>query len=301
MLDANDQLRAAPEFGAITLTSRNGASAKLRDLGTVVNSVEDVKQGAWVGRHQAVMIDVHKRVGYNLNATVEKVKARLPALQRDLPALVHLVLLGDRTQAIRASVRDVLVTLGISCLLVVIVVYAFLRSLRATLIPAVAIPLSLLGTMAAMYAIGYSLDNVSLMALTVSVGFVVDDAIVMLENIMRHIEEGEDPRTAALRGSGEIRFTIVSMTVSLVAVFIPLIFMGGVVVRLFHAFAKTEAIAILLSGAVSLTLIPGLCAQLLARESGAKESALKRRAAMWVDRVLDGYAKALPLGPRDPV
>jgi hydrophobe/amphiphile efflux-1 (HAE1) family protein len=293
LLDSNDQLSEAKEFGAITLTSRSGASTKLRDLGTIVDSVEDVKQGAWVGHHQAVMIDVHKQVGYNLNATVARVKARLPALQRDLPASVHLVLLGDRTQAIRASVRDVLVTLGISCLLVVIVVYAFLRSLRATLIPAVAIPLSLLGTMAAMYAIGYSLDNVSLMALTVSVGFVVDDAIVMLENIMRHIEQGEDPRAAALRGSGEIGFTIVSMTVSLIAVFIPLIFMGGVVGRLFHEFANTAAIAILLSGVVSLTLTPVLCARLLVKERDRKESALKRRAALWFDRVIHGYARGL--------
>jgi len=293
MLYTNDQLRDATEFGAITLTSRNGASVKLRDLGTIVNSVEDVKQGAWVGHHQAVMIDVHKQIGYNLNATVEKVKARLPALQRDLPASVHLVLLGDRTQAIRASVRDVLVTLLISCLLVVIVVYGFLRSLRATLIPAVAIPLSLLGTMAAMYAIGYSLDNVSLMALTVSVGFVVDDAIVMLENIMRHIEEGEEPRIAALRGSGEIGFTIVSMTLSLIAVFIPLIFMGGVVGRLFHEFANTAAIAIFLSGVVSLTLTPMLCARLLVRERDRKQSAIKMRAALWFDRVIHGYAKGL--------
>ena len=292
-LDTNDQLSSAAEFGAITIAARNGALVRIADVGNVLNSVEDIKQGAWVGHHQAVMIDVHKQVGFNLNATVAKVRALLPTLQRNLPASVHLVLLGDRTQAIRASVRDVLVTLVISCLLVVLVVYAFLGTLRATLIPAIAIPISILGTMAAMYAIGYTLDNVSLMALTVSVGFVVDDAIVMLENIMRHIEAGETPEVAALRGADEIGFTIVSMTVSLVAVFIPLIFMGGVVGRLFHEFANTAAIAILLSGVVSLTLTPVLCARLLTRARASKESVFAHHAGVWLQRFVKWYGEAL--------
>src|ERR1700682_5932022 len=277
-LDANDQLTNAAEFSAITLNARNGSVVRIGDVGNVVNGVEDVKVGAWVQHHQAVMIDVHKQIGFNLNETVARVRALLPTLQKDLPASVHLILLGDRTQAIRASVKDVFRTLLISCLLVVIVVFVFLRNVYATLIPAIAIPLSLLGTMAAMYAIGYTLDNVSLMALTVSVGFVVDDAIVMMENITRHVEEGEDPTKAALAGSGEIGFTIVSMTLSLIAVFIPLIFMGGVVGRLFHEFANTAAIAIFLSGVVSLTLTPVLCSLLLKRRAAAKESALSKRA-----------------------
>ncbi|MFZ3321513.1 MAG: efflux RND transporter permease subunit [Usitatibacter sp.] len=292
-LDANDQLVEAAQFRAITLATHNGSVVRIGDIGTVIDGVEDVKQGAWVKGHQAVMIDVHKQVGYNLNETVQRVRALLPTLQRDLPASAHLLLLGDRTQAIRASVKDVFRTLLISCALVVMVVFGFLRTLRATFIPAVAIPLSLLGTMAAMYIIGYTLDNVSLMALTISVGFVVDDAIVMLENITRHVEEGEDPVTAAMKGSGEIGFTIVSMTISLVAVFIPLIFMGGVVGRLFHEFANTAAIAILFSGIVSLTLTPVLCAKLLRRESARRPSALQVRAAAWYDRIHDAYGRGL--------
>jgi hydrophobe/amphiphile efflux-1 (HAE1) family protein len=292
-LDANDQLSDAADYGALSLVNQRGAAVHLRDLGTVVNSVEDVKQSAWIGSHQAVMIDVHKQVGYNLNATVAKVKERLPALQRELPASLHLVLLQDRTQTIRASVRDVLLTLLLSCLLVVLVVFAFLRTLAATLIPATAIPLSLFGTMAMLYVLGYTLDNVSLMALTVSVGFVVDDAIVMVENITRHVEGGEAPQEAALRGSREIGFTILSMTISLIAVFIPLLFMGGVVGRLFHEFAYTAAIAIVLSGIVSLTLTPVLCAQVLGRRTEQRKGRFSQRAEVLFDRMLESYAKGL--------
>ena len=292
-LDANDQLGSAADYGALSLVNARGASITLSDLGTVVDSVEDVKQSAWLGTHHAVMIDVHKQVGYNLNATVTKVREMLPALQQQLPAAVHMVLLQDRTQTIRASVRDVLLTLLLSCALVVLVVYAFLRTVAATVIPAVAIPLSLLGTMALLYVFGYTLDNVSLMALTVSVGFVVDDAIVMLENIMRHIESGETPYEAAVRGSREIGFTIVSMTVSLVAVFIPLLFMGGVVGRLFHEFAYTAAIAILLSGIVSLTLTPVLCAQFLGRHTERRKGRVAAWAETFFERMLETYARGL--------
>ena len=292
-LDANDQLSDAADYGALSLTNARGAALHLRDLGTVVNSVEDVRQSAWLGSHQAVMIDVHKQVGYNLNETVTRVKEMLPSLQQQLPASVHLVLLQDRTQTIRASVRDVLLTLLLSCVLVVLVVYAFLRTVGATLIPAVAIPLSLFGTMALLYVLGYTLDNVSLMALTVSVGFVVDDAIVMLENITRHVEAGESPQEAALRGSREIGFTILSMTISLVAVFIPLLFMGGVVGRLFHEFAYTAAIAIVLSGIVSLTLTPVLCAQVLGRRATHTPGRISRWAERVFDRMVENYAQGL--------
>src|SRR6267154_2050466 len=243
-LDTNDQLAHAAEYSDLIIQSHNGVVTRLRDVATVVDSVEDVKQTAWVGTHHCVIVDVHKQVGFNVNATVQRVKALLPRLQRDLPASVHMTLLADRTQTIRSSVKEVQITLLITCVLVVVVVFLFLGDLRATVIPAVTIPLSLFGAMAAMHLLGYTLDNVSLMALTVSVGFIVDDAIVMLENVLRHVENGEDPLTAALRGSREIGFTICSMTISLVAVFIPVLFMGGIVGRLFREFAGTATVAI---------------------------------------------------------
>jgi hydrophobe/amphiphile efflux-1 (HAE1) family protein len=292
-VDANDQLSGADDYANLSLVNARGATVRLRDLGTVTNSVEDIRQGAWWGTHRAIQIDIHKQPGFNLNDTVAKVRAALPSLQRQLPAAVHLVLLQDRTLTIRASVQDVLMTLALSCALVVLVVYAFLGTLRATLIPAVAIPLSLLGTMALLYVFGYTLDNVSLMALTVSVGFVVDDAIVMLENIMRHIDDGQDPLAAALLGSQEIGFTIMSMTISLIAVFIPLLFMGGVVGRLFHEFAYTAAIAIVLSGIVSLTLTPVLCAQFLSRRAEHGKGWFVQHTEALFERMLAKYAKGL--------
>jgi hydrophobe/amphiphile efflux-1 (HAE1) family protein len=291
-LDTNDQLAKSAEYGAIALTSNNGATVRLRDVGAVVDSVEDVKTSSWLGSHQAVLIDVHKQVGFNINDTVASVKAVLPGLQRRLPPSVHLVLLGDRTQTIRSSVADVQASLAFTCVLVILVVYVFLGSWRATLIPAIVIPLSLFGTMAVMYVLGYTLDNVSLMALTISIGFVVDDAIVMLENILRHIEAGEAPGAAARRGSGEIGFTIFSMTISLVAVFIPVLFMGGLVGRLFREFADTAAIAILISGVVSLTLTPVLCSMLLTAHSEPRG-----RFHQWceagIERMRQAYARSL--------
>jgi hydrophobe/amphiphile efflux-1 (HAE1) family protein len=292
-LDTNDQLNHAAEYGNLVVSVHNGAVTRLRDVGTVIDGVEDVKQSAWIGGHQAVMIDVHKQAGFNINATVQLVRAILPALEHDLPASVHLVMLGDRTQAIRASVADVQVTLLITCLLVVLVVYLFLGSLRATLIPAVTIPMSLFGSTGAMYLLGYSLDNVSLMALTVSVGFVVDDAIVMLENVLRHIEHGEDPVTAALNGSREIGFTVVSMTLSLVAVFIPVLFMGGIVGRLFREFAGTATVAILISGVVSLTLTPVLCVKWLRPEDVRSLRGFHVRSTRAFERVLALYRRGL--------
>jgi hydrophobe/amphiphile efflux-1 (HAE1) family protein len=292
-LDTNDQLNRASEYADLVIATRDGAVTRLRDVGSVIDSVEDVKQSAWVGTHRAVMIDVHKQVGFNINATVQRVRAILPALEQELPASVHLTLLGDRTQAIRASVRDVQFTLLITCALVVLVVYLFLGSVRATLIPAVTIPLSLFGSMAVMYALGYSLDNVSLMALTVSVGFVVDDAIVMLENVLRHIERGEDSTIAALNGSREIGFTVVSMTLSLVAVFIPVLFMGGIVGRLFREFAGTATVAILISGLVSLTLTPVLCVKWLRPEDVHSVRPFHRRSGRVFSRVLAAYERGL--------
>ncbi|MDB5776908.1 MAG: efflux transporter [Herbaspirillum sp.] len=292
-LDTNDQLADAREYSAIALASVNGATTKLSDVGEILSSVENVKQSAWVAGHQAVMIDVHKQVGFNINSTVAKVKEVLPSLERNLPPSVHLVLLGDRTQTIRSSVKDVQFTLILTCLLVVFVVYMFLGSLRATLIPAIVIPLSLFGTMAAMYVLGYTLDNVSLMALTISIGFVVDDAIVMLENILRHVEEGMDPQEAAVKGSAEIGFTIFSMTISLVAVFIPLLFMGGIVGRLFREFADTAAIAILISGALSLTLTPVLCARFLTPHAPHGKGWFNRQCDRWIERGREAYARSL--------
>jgi hydrophobe/amphiphile efflux-1 (HAE1) family protein len=292
-LDANDQLSLAAEYADLVIATKAGAVTRLRDVGTVIESVEDIKQSAWFGVHQAIMIDVHKQVGFNINATVQRVRTLLPSLERDLPASVHMTPLGDRTQTIRASVRDVQFTLLLTCALVVLVVYFFLGSVRATLIPAVTIPLSLFGSMGMMYVLGYSLDNVSLMALTVSVGFVVDDAVVMLENILRHIERGEDAVTAALAGSREIGFTVVSMTLSLVAVFIPVLFMGGIVGRLFREFAGTATIAILLSGLVSLTLTPVLCVAWLRPNDSHSANAFQRRARFAFDRILSSYERGL--------
>jgi hydrophobe/amphiphile efflux-1 (HAE1) family protein len=292
-LDTNDQLEHAAEYADLIIQSHNGVVTRLRDVGTVIDSVEDVKQSAWLGTRRCVIIDVHKQVGYNVNATVERIKSLLPRLRSDLPASVHLTLLADRTQTIRSSVKDVQITLLITCVLVVFVVFLFLGDIRATVIPAVTIPLSLFGAMAAMYLLGYSLDNVSLMALTVSVGFIVDDAIVMLENALRHVENGEDPLTAALRGSREIGFTICSMTISLVAVFIPVLFMGGIVGRLFREFAGTATVAILTSGLVSLTLTPMMCAHYLRPVDAKFASRFHVSAKGWFDRALRKYGRGL--------
>ncbi|GLQ45883.1 acriflavine resistance protein B [Dyella lipolytica] len=292
-LDASDQIVDAASYANLIVAYRNGAPVRLRDIASVVPSVEDIRQGAWFKGHQAVMVDVHKQIGFNINQTVDAIKTQLPRLTRDLPASVHLEVLGDRTQTIRASVTDLQFTLFLSVILVVAVVYAFLRDLRATLIPAITIPLSLLGTIAAMNVLGYSLDNVSLMALTVVIGFVVDDAIVMLENILRHIENDETPTDAALKGAKEIAFTIMSMTLSLVAVFIPLLFMGGLVGRLFREFSVTAGVAILISGAISLTLTPMLCARFLNRQTAHGRGRFHHAAEAFFDRLQRVYAKGL--------
>ena len=262
-LDATDQLFDAAAFNAVIVAYRNGAPVRIGDIGKAIDGVEDVRQAAWLGDKRAVIIDVHKQPGYNINQTVQLVKEALPELERSLPPSIKVQVLGDRTQTIRGRSIDVQVTMALSIGLVVMVVFLFLRKASATLIPSVTIPVSLLATCAVMYLLGYTIDNVSLMALTIAVGFVIDDAVVMVENIVRHIEAGEAPLEAALKGSREIGFTIISMTLSLVAVFIPLLLMGGLIGRLFREFAVTISVAILVSGVVSLVLTPMMCAQLL--------------------------------------
>src|SRR6267154_6627200 len=262
-LDTTDQVFDAATFNDVIIAYRAGAPVRVRDLGKAIEGVESTREAAWLGGVRAVIIDVHKQPGYNINQTVQLVKDALPGLKRTLPPSIVVRVLGDRTQTIRASVGDVQFTMAISIGLVVLVMFLFLRHVRATLIPSVTIPVSLLCTCAIMYLFNYTIDNVSLMALTIAVGFIIDDAVVMVENIIRHVEGGKRPLEAALIGSREVGFTIVSMTMSLTAVFIPLLLMGGLIGRLFREFAVTVSIAILMSGLVSLTLTPMMCGWLL--------------------------------------
>ncbi|HEY3640692.1 MAG TPA: efflux RND transporter permease subunit [Xanthobacteraceae bacterium] len=262
-LDTTDQLFDAAAFESVIIAYRNGAPVRIRDVGKAINGVEDIRQAAWVDGQRAVIIDVHKQPGYNVNETVQRVKDVLPSLQRSLPPSIKLHVLGERTQTIRASVGDVQFTMAVSIGLVVLVMFVFLRHVRATVIPSVTIPVSLLSTCAVMYLFNYTIDNVSLMALTIAVGFIIDDAVVMVENIIRHIEGGKRPLEAALVGSREVGFTILSMTMSLISVFIPLLLMGGLIGRLFREFAVTVSVAILMSGVISLTLTPMMCGWLL--------------------------------------
>ncbi|QYM80519.1 efflux RND transporter permease subunit [Horticoccus luteus] len=262
-LQSNGQLQDAAAFRPLIVTYRNGAPVRLEDVGTVVDSVQNDRVAGWFNQKRSVILGVQRQPGTNTIDVVDRVKAILPEFEALLPASVKLDVLIDRSTAIRESVADVRFTLILAIALVVLVIFLFLRSLSATLIPSIAMPIAILGTFGVMYFCGFSLDNLSLLALTLSVGFVVDDAIVMLENIIRHIEHGEPVREAALRGSREIGFTIISMTVSLVAVFIPVLFMSGVLGRLLHEFAVTISVAILVSGFVSLTLTPMLCSRFL--------------------------------------
>ena len=263
MLDANDQMRSVEEYRALVLAWREGAPLRLGDVATITDGAENRQLAAWSGTTPAVLVNIQRQPGANVIAVVEQVRTLLPQLQATLPAGVQMNVLSDRTESIRASVRGVQKELVLAIGLVVLVTWVFLRNLPATLIPSVAVPLSLIGTFAVMLLAGYSLNNLTLMALTIATGFVVDDAIVMLENIARHLEEGESPREAALKGAAEIGFTLVSLTVSLIAVLIPLLFMADLVGALFHEFAVTLAVAIGISLLVSLTLTPMLCARFL--------------------------------------
>ncbi|WP_049400988.1 multidrug efflux RND transporter permease subunit [Stenotrophomonas maltophilia] len=287
MLDANDQMRSVDEYRALILAWRDGAPLRLGDVATITDGAENRQLAAWSGTTPAVLVNIQRQPGANVIAVVEQVRTLLPQLQATLPAGVQMNVLSDRTESIRASVRGVQKELVLAIGLVVLVTWVFLRNLPATLIPSVAVPLSLIGTFAVMLLAGYSLNNLTLMALTIATGFVVDDAIVMLENIARHLEEGESPRDAALKGAAEIGFTLVSLTVSLIAVLIPLLFMADLVGALFHEFAVTLAVAIGISLVVSLTLTPMLCARFL------KPHAKTAHAPDVFDRVISLYDRQL--------
>ena len=291
MIDVDDQLTKAEGYRAIVIAYRNGAPVRLRDVASVVDSVENDALAGWAGTKRAVILNVQRQPGANIIEVADRVKALLPQLRAVLPQSIEVRVLSDRTETVRASVDDVQFTLLLTIGLVVAVIFVFLRDLRATLIPAVAVPLSLVGTFGVMYVLGYSLDNLSLMALTISTGFVVDDAIVMIENIARYIEKGEKPFEAALKGAKQIGFTILSLTVSLIAVLIPLLFMGGVIGRLFREFAVTLATAIAVSAVLSLTLTPTMCAHLLKAEDHGKERGplyrLSERGFEWTIRFYD--------------
>ena len=293
-LATNDQLYKADSFKPIIIAYKNGAQVRLRDVATVVDSVENAQLAGWAGAKRAIILNVQRQPGANVIQVADRVKALLPALKASMPQGVQVDVLGDRTETVRASVEDVEFTLVLTIGLVVMVIFLFLRNLRATAIPSVAVPLSLVGTFGVMYLVGYSLNNLSLMALTISTGFVVDDAIVMIENIARYIEEGMKPFDAALKGAAQIGFTIVSLTVSLVAVLIPLLFRGGLIGRLFREFAVTLAVAISVSALLSLTLTPMMCAHLLQPEPPPeKRSAIYKASERGFDALLAFYDRGL--------
>ena len=290
---ANDQITNADAYQSVIVAYRNNAPVLLKDVAQVVDSLENAKVGGWYGNVPAVVINVHRQPGANVIETVQRIKAELPRLQRTMPSDAQLTLVHDRTGTIRASVRDVQFTLVLSVALVVLVVLLFLRSIRATIIAGVALPVSLIATFGVMWYCGFSLDNLSLMALTIATGFVVDDAIVMIENIVRHLEKGERPIEAALNGAREIGFTIISLTLSLIAVFIPLLFMTGLVGRMFREFALTLTIAVVISAVVSLTLTPMMCSRLLRHRLHDGGGRVGRFFNAAVDTVIEGYRGSL--------
>src|SRR5947209_8110302 len=292
-IGANDQLTSSKQYNQVVVAYRNGAPVRLSDIATAVDSAENVKQAAWMNTTPAVIMNIQRQPGANIIGVVDRIKKLLPQLQGALPSSVKVQILTDRTETIRASVKDVQFELMLTVALVVMVIFLFLRSLSATVIPSVAVPLSIVGTFGVMYLLGYSLDNLSLMALTISTGFVVDDAIVMIENIDRFLEEGHSPLEAALRGSGQIGFTIISLTVSLIAVLIPLLFMGEIVGRLFREFAVTLAVTIIVSAVVSLTLTPMMSARLLKPMKGRKRSRLYEASENFYERVIAFYGRTL--------
>ena len=292
-IGANDQLLTAQEYRSIVIAYRNGAPVRLSDVAEVVDGVENVKQAAWMNDKPAVIVNIQRQPGANIIGVVDRIKRLLPQLRASLPSAIEITTLTDRTTTIRASVRDVEFTLVLTIALVVMVMFLFLRSLAATVIPSVTVPISIVGTFGVMYLLGYSLDNLSLMALTISTGFVVDDAIVMIENIARYIEAGESPLAAALKGSAQIGFTIVSLTVSLIAVLIPLLFMGDIVGRLFREFAVTLAVTILVSAVVSLTLTPMMCARLLRHRPAASQGRFYRLTERGFEWVIARYGVTL--------
>jgi multidrug efflux pump len=292
-IGANDQLLTSDQYRPLVIAYKNGAPIQLSDVAMVVDGVENAKQAAWMNQVPAVILNIQRQPGANIIAVVDRVKVLLPQLQASLPAAIQLSILTDRTTTIRASVADVEFELMLTIALVVMVIFLFLRTLAATIIPSVAVPMSLVGTFGVMYLLGYSLNNLTLMALTISTGFVVDDAIVMIENIMRYIEEGESPLEAALKGSGQIGFTILSLTVSLIAVLIPLLFMGDIVGRLFREFAVTLSVTILVSAVVSLTLTPMMCARLLHHQKPEDQGRFYVASERVFQRIIAFYGRTL--------
>jgi multidrug efflux pump len=290
-VNTNDQIRNAEDYGSVVVAYKNGAAVRLKDVATLISGAENAKLGGWMNKVPALILNVQRQPGANVVDVVNRIHGLLPSLQAALPAGVDLAILTDRTTTIRASVADVEFELALAVVLVVLVIYLFLRNIPATIIPSLSVPLSLIGTFAVMYLANFSLNNLSLMALTIATGFVVDDAIVMIENISRYIELGETPLEAALKGAGQIGFTIISLTVSLIAVLIPLLFMQDVVGRLFREFAVTLAVTILISAVVSLTLVPMMCAKLLKARPPGEHAA--QESGRWFAAVVEWYGRKL--------
>ncbi len=292
-IDANDQISTADQYKDVVVSYSGGAPVFVKDVANVVNGVENTKQAAWMNLTPAVILNIQRQPGANTITVVDSIQKVLPQLEANLPTGIKVTTLTDMTTSINASVHDVMFELGLVVVLVVMVIFLFLRSWRATIIPTVAVPLSLIGTLAVMYLLGYSLDNLSLMALTISTGFVVDDAIVMIENINRFLEEGMPPLEAALTGAGQIGFTIVSLTVSLIAVLIPLLFMGDVVGRLFREFAMTLAVTIVISAVVSLTLTPMMCSRILRHDPKHQEGRFYQASERVFNKLIEFYGRTL--------
>jgi multidrug efflux pump len=292
-LNANDQIESPDAYKTIIVAYKNGHPVRLSDVAEVKQGAENIYLAGWVNSAPGIILNIQRQPGANVIQVVDRVKQLLPGLSSSLPAAAEVSILTDRTNTIRASVHDVEFELTLAVILVVLVIFLFLRSVSATIIPSLSVPLSLVGTLAAMYLFGFSLNNLSLMALTIATGFVVDDAIVMIENISRYVEQGMEPLAAALRGAGEIGFTIVSLTVSLIAVLIPLLFMGDVVGRLFHEFAITLAVTIIISAVVSLTLVPMMCARLLRHRPPEEETGIARWSNERFQALIDRYGQAL--------
>jgi multidrug efflux pump len=300
VLDATDQVFTADAYKNLVVAYKNGAPIRIADIGTAIDAAEDAKEAAWLQDKRTIIIDIHKQPGFNVVETIRRIKELLPALAASLPPSVRLAVVGDRTQTIEASVHDVQVALAITVCLVVLVIFVFLRNFWATVIPGIAIPLSLITAFGIMYLLGYSLDNLSLMGLTIAVGFVVDDAIVVIENIHRHVEGGVPPHQAALDGAREVGFTVVSMTTSLIAVFIPVLFMSGVIGRLFREFAMTVGAAIVMSGLISLTVTPTMCARLIRQHRPDEHGRVYRVCERVFESMLRFYDRGLRTVLRHP-
>jgi multidrug efflux pump len=292
-INANDQIQNPEDYLNTVIAYQNGAPVFLRDDARVSQAAQDIEQGAWFNHHPAIVLNVMRQPGANVIATVNQIKKQLPQLLASLPQAMRVDIVADSTGVIRASVSDAAVELGLSIALVVLVIFVFLRNVPATIIPSISVPVSLVGTLAVMYQLNYSIDNLSLMALIIATGFVVDDSIVMIENIVRYLEEGMSPLDAALAGAGQIGFTIMSLTVSLIAVLIPLLFMGGVIGRLFSEFAVTLAVTIVISAVVALTLVPMMCARILRRKAERAPSRFERISEGFFDRTLAAYERGL--------